>query len=166
MIQSMLAELGLPNLHPLVVHYPIALVVVALAIDIIAVAFARRRWIARMGATLWVFAALSSFAAVRTGEDAEETVTVTTPEQDEAVEAHEHWAERTLWAVGAVAALRCRGEQLVGGRGGGEQRDGLVARRDVLEEGGCGGGGRVGHATTIAPGRPGATVKSRRRAAR
>ena len=63
MLDGLLEATALPNLHPAVVHFPIALVAVALLFD--AVLFARRRWVSldASGAFLSVLAASGAGAA-------------------------------------------------------------------------------------------------------
>ena len=62
-----------PNVHPLFVHFPIALLLVALLLDGVAIIGRRERWRACSGAVL-VLAALGAIAAAVSGWVAEEIV--------------------------------------------------------------------------------------------
>jgi uncharacterized membrane protein len=62
-----------PNLHPLVIHFPIVLVVVAAAVDAAALAL-RSRPVHSVAVALYAAAALGAIAAYRTGLDAIESV--------------------------------------------------------------------------------------------
>jgi uncharacterized membrane protein len=65
----------MPNIHPLLVHFPIALAFVILAMDLIGVLFKRPSFI-DAGTKVSVFAALGAAAAVISGLIAEESVSV------------------------------------------------------------------------------------------
>ena len=55
----MLAE-WMPNIHPVIVHFPIALIIVALAIDLVGLIFRKISWIPRMSTVLFVLGALGT----------------------------------------------------------------------------------------------------------
>lgn len=105
MIEWLLAWTALPNLHPALVHFPIALAAAALLFDAAALA-GRLRGADRAGAALWVLAAAGAGAATLAGEEAAEGLARLAPEVERAVDAHEEAAELALVAVGTVAALR------------------------------------------------------------
>jgi uncharacterized membrane protein len=66
-------EEAMPNLHPLIVHFPIALIFVVLACDIIAILLKRKTFF-QIGTIISVFALLGAVAAVITGLIAEDSV--------------------------------------------------------------------------------------------
>lgn len=108
----------LDPLHPLVVHFPIVLVVV---LPILAVFLALRARRAAKPMRTWSVAAVlaaalfvSSFVAVRTGEAQEERVEEVVPES--ALHSHEEAAERFLVLSGVLALVALAG--LVPGRAG------------------------------------------------
>jgi len=72
----MLSE-WMPNFHPLLVHFPIALLVTAFLVDIIALGFRRISFLPRTSTILYILGALGAVAAVVSGESAAETVDVT-----------------------------------------------------------------------------------------
>lgn len=99
-----LAEYTIPALHPIVVHFPIALGVAAVLTAAI--------WLVRNRLTWWtstlvleVLAFVGAFFAVRTGEqmeDQSEGVAMV----DRFVELHESMGERAVWVLGiAVIGL-------------------------------------------------------------
>lgn len=95
---------SLPSpLHPAVVHFPIVLILLGTLVAVGA-AFTSRwhvRWIA---AILLSLGTLGTVVATRSGEEdgeAVERVAAISP----LLEAHETWAERTLWTSAAAAAL-------------------------------------------------------------
>jgi uncharacterized membrane protein len=96
---------ALPNLHPAVVHFPIALLLGALATDIVAAVVRRQRWLDAAGAWLWLLGALGAGAAYLTGSLAEDSVAVR-GEASLALSDHADWALYTLLAAAVVAAAR------------------------------------------------------------
>lgn len=93
-----------PNVHPLVVHFPIALVVAAALAD--AVALVVRRQAASVAAAgLYGLAAAGAAAAFLTGRQAVDTVEVP-PGAIATLTTHEDLALYTTWALGLYALLR------------------------------------------------------------
>ena len=54
-----------PNFHPLVIHFPIVLVMTAAVVDLVDVAFERSVWLKAATTTLYVTGALSLMVAYR-----------------------------------------------------------------------------------------------------
>jgi len=61
---------ALPNLHPAVVHFPVALAFTALVLDLIALVFHRKSWLGQAAATLYGLAAVGAVAAYFAGRQA------------------------------------------------------------------------------------------------
>ncbi len=108
----------LDPLHPMVVHFPIVLVVI---LPIFAVVTALRARDSAHPGKAWALTAIlaaalfvSAFTAVRTGEDQEERVEEVVAQQ--AIHTHEEAAERFLVLSGALALVAIAG--LLGGRTG------------------------------------------------
>jgi uncharacterized membrane protein len=78
-------------LHPAVVHFPIALLIVGAGLSLLAVIF--RRW-ALPTALILVLGAAGAIVAVETGEREEHRLPKTTGEVHEAFENHEHAGKR------------------------------------------------------------------------
>ena len=98
-----------PNLHPVVVHFPIALLTVAVVIDLLSVCRPRSRSL-RDGAT-WMYLAgtACALAAYVTGNLGAEALRLElSPEQPvaDAIAVHETWAFRSAWFFAFLASLR------------------------------------------------------------
>ncbi|MEM1118690.1 MAG: DUF2231 domain-containing protein [Bacteroidota bacterium] len=95
-----------PNVHPLVVHFPIALLFVAALVDAVALAVRRRHeWVRASAVGLYALGALGTAAAFLTGRDASDSVdlparAITT------LNAHADWALYLTWFAGLYAAVR------------------------------------------------------------
>ena len=112
--------LTMPNpLHPAIVHFPIALAVLAPAVAIAALLAIRAGWIpARTWIAVVVLQAMlagSALVAIETGEDEEEKVEEVVAERR--IEAHAEAAERFLYVAIAAALISATG-LLRGGLGG------------------------------------------------
>ena len=65
-----------PNVHPLVIHFPIVLVMAAAVVDLVDVAFERSVWLRAATTTLYITGALSLIVAFLTGLQAQGTVLI------------------------------------------------------------------------------------------
>jgi uncharacterized membrane protein len=105
-MDTVLAMTALPNLHPALVHFPVALAAVALLFD--AVVFARQRWVAidHSGAALWVLAAAGAGAAYVAGRAAAHDAGALAPAAEAALASHADGALATVTGLGLLALLR------------------------------------------------------------
>jgi uncharacterized membrane protein len=94
-----------PNFHPLVIHFPIVLVIAAAVVDLVDVAFERSVWLKAATTTLYVTAALSLVVAYATGLQAASTVLVPGMAYP-VITAHRQWALITMAYCIVVATLR------------------------------------------------------------
>jgi uncharacterized membrane protein len=94
-----------PNFHPLVIHFPIVLVIAAAVVDLVDVAFERSVWLKAATTTLYVTAALSLIVAYATGLQAVSTVLVPGMAHP-VITAHRQWALITMAYCIVVATLR------------------------------------------------------------
>jgi uncharacterized membrane protein len=96
--------LSLPSpLHPAVVHFPIVLILLGTLVAV-AAAFTSRWHVRLIAAIVLTLGTLGTMVATSTGEEdgeAVEHVAATSALLD----AHETWAERTLWISAAAAVL-------------------------------------------------------------
>ena len=94
-----------PNFHPMVIHFPIVLVMTAAVVDLVDVAFERSPWLKAATTTLYVMGALSLVVAYVTGTQAEATVLVPGMAYP-VLTSHRQWALVTMAYCVVVAALR------------------------------------------------------------
>src|SRR5262245_40329506 len=94
-----------PNVHPLVIHFPIVLIMTAAIVDLVDVAFERSPWLRAATTTLYVAGAISLIVAFVTGREAGETVLVPGMAYPVLVE-HRMWALVTMAYSIVVAVLR------------------------------------------------------------
>ncbi len=91
-------------IHPIVVHFPIALLVTGFLIDL-AGAILKRSWLTHAGFLLLVIGALGAVVAARSGEAAEDQI-LQTPALRDTLEEHEEGGKRAMWVFLVLAALR------------------------------------------------------------
>ena len=97
---------ALPNLHPAVVHFPIALFVTAWGLDLAGLLLRRRVSLDAMAVILYFLALLAAGAAAFTGKLASQSFESLPVESEKLVGEHGDWAFFTLVAFFAVAILR------------------------------------------------------------
>jgi uncharacterized membrane protein len=107
-----------PNIHPLVIHFPIVLLMTAAVVDLVDVAFERSPWLRAATTTLYVTGAISLIVAFVTGTQAGSTVLVPGMAYP-VLKAHRLWALMTMTYCIVVAALRLA---LLRGDGGRSRR--------------------------------------------
>ncbi len=99
-----LSKTSLPNLHPAMVHFPIALLLVALLIDIASLILSRE-WLHKTAILIYLLGAAAAGLTFWSGRSAAESV-----ELSAGVEAvlsrHEDFATFTLWFFGIYAVIR------------------------------------------------------------
>jgi uncharacterized membrane protein len=94
-----------PNLHPLVVHFPIALLLTAVTVDVFDVTIARPAWLGTAATGLYVAGAIGAIAASMTGLQAVETVLMPGMAHP-VVRDHRLWALTTTGYFGLLATIR------------------------------------------------------------
>lgn len=94
-----------PNVHPLVIHFPIVLLMAAAVVDLVDVAFERSVWLRAATTTLYITGALSLIVAFLTGLQAQGTVLIPGMAYPVLAE-HRQWALITMSYCIVVAALR------------------------------------------------------------
>jgi uncharacterized membrane protein len=94
-----------PNVHPLVIHFPIVLVLCAAVVDLAGAVFERPSWLGDAATALVVAGACAAIAAYVTGLAASSTVFIPGMAHP-AVMVHRNWAFATMSFLGVVAVLR------------------------------------------------------------
>ena len=95
-----------PNVHPLVVHFPIALLFVGALVDAVALVVRERHpWVRTSAVGLYALGALGTAVAFLTGRDASDSVDL--PAQAlTTLNAHADWALTLVWFSGLYALAR------------------------------------------------------------
>lgn len=99
------AATSLPNLHPALVHFPIALLPVALSFDLLG-CVRRTDWAVHGATLLWGLTLAATGAAYWTGRLAADSLSALAPQVQVQIARHSDWGLYSLWAIGVVAALR------------------------------------------------------------
>jgi uncharacterized membrane protein len=94
-----------PNVHPLVVHFPIALLLTAAGFDLAGWACRCNRSLRFVATVLYVLGSLTIVAAYFTGRAAAETIWLPGMAHA-AVKEHWDWAFRSVWFFGVLTLLR------------------------------------------------------------
>ena len=94
-----------PNLHPLIVHFPIVLVMTAAAIDVLDAVFGRVPWLGIAATALYLAGALATVAAYLTGVEAGSSVLVPGMAYP-VLTAHGQWALATMCYCLVFGGLR------------------------------------------------------------
>lgn len=94
-----------PNLHPLVIHFPIVLLIAAAMVDLVDALFERPAWLGTAATNLYVAGAGAAIAAYLTGQQAAATVFLPGMAHP-IVDDHRAWALLTAWYFGIVAVAR------------------------------------------------------------
>lgn len=94
-----------PNLHPLVVHFPIAWWIAAVVVDLAALAFPRARWADTVATVLYPAGSVSAVAAYLTGRQASTTALIPGMAYP-LVHQHSNWALATSVTFAVVALVR------------------------------------------------------------
>jgi len=95
----------IPNIHPFIVHFPIALLVVAVLFDLARLWFREQSWLQNAVIALYSTGTIGLVAAFWSGRQAVETVSVTGSAVP-VVTSHEDWALYTLIFFGLFTTVR------------------------------------------------------------
>jgi uncharacterized membrane protein len=98
-------ETALPNLHPALIHFPLAVIPLALLCDL-AVLATRKAWLDRTAALLWAVGALGAIGAVLSGRDAADGLVDVAAKIEPLIGAHSDLAHQVLYALLVLVALR------------------------------------------------------------
>ena len=105
-IREVLTATAFPNPHAVVVHFPVALLPVALLLDLSCLVFRKRIWLDRTASTLYVLGSIGAAAAYITGRMAAADFWDTAGAAQVAMADHEDLALLTMLAYCIVTLLR------------------------------------------------------------
>ena len=94
-----------PNIHPMIVHFPIALLVAGLVADLLSLILSRRPALRDAATWLYCAGAAGAIAAYLTGENAADSMLLPA-EVAPLVDVHDNWAFRTTLLFTLLAAAR------------------------------------------------------------
>ncbi|MGH9460885.1 MAG: DUF2231 domain-containing protein [Vicinamibacteria bacterium] len=97
---------SLPNLHPVLVHFPIAWLPAALLFDLACVLLRRPVWMDRAAVTLYALAVVAASAAIWAGQRAAAELGAVSADVERLVGEHGDWAFLTLLVAIGVTLLR------------------------------------------------------------
>lgn len=92
------------HLHPMIVHFPIALLIVGFLFDMISL-LVKKDFFSRAGLTLLILGTVGVIAAYFSGDMAGDGITET-GSLKQALETHENAAQLTLWLMVGASLLR------------------------------------------------------------
>ena len=105
-LRALFTDPGLPSLHPLVVHFPIAFVAVAPFLDLACLVFRDRVWLDRAASAMYLTGTLGAGAAYLSGGRAAKALASVSPTAESVLADHEAQAVLTLIVLAAVTLLR------------------------------------------------------------
>lgn len=103
-LRALVTDPGVPSLHVVAVHFPIAFLTLAPLLDIACLLFRNRVWLDRAAAAMYLLGTLGAGAAYLLGEKASEALESIAPAAESVLADHEAQAVITL-ALLAVATL-------------------------------------------------------------
>lgn len=95
----------LAELHPLIVHFPIASLILYSLFEITGILI-KREFVLKMAYVLLVIGIVTAVGAVLTGNQAAEAAVIYNAEWDNVIDKHEDYATITLWYFFAILVFR------------------------------------------------------------
>jgi uncharacterized membrane protein len=85
-----------PGIHPLIVHFPLAILPLGIFVDAVSLILKKHTWLRDTALGLYALGAVGAIIAVISGEQGASGVLVTAAAGD-VLERHEQWATLTMW---------------------------------------------------------------------
>ena len=105
-LRALIDNPGVPSLHVVAVHFPIAFVTLAPLLDLACLFFRDRVWLDRAAAAMYLLGTLGAGAAYLLGERAAEAVQSITPAAESTLADHQAQAVITLSVLAVATLLR------------------------------------------------------------
>ena len=105
-LKVLVTDSAFPSLHVMVIHFPIALLIVAFCFDIGCIIFRKRVWLDRAAIALYVMGTVGDGAAYLTGRRAAAALQGLSPATESALADHENLAVLTLITLSVVSLVR------------------------------------------------------------
>ena len=105
-LRALVNDPGIPSLHVVAVHFPIAFVAFAPLLDLACMFFRDRVWLDRAAAAMYLVGTLGAGAAYLLGERAAEAVVSMSPAAESVLADHEAQAVITLSVLAVATLLR------------------------------------------------------------
>lgn len=106
MLETLLSWTALPNLHPAVVHFPIAFLPLALGFEAAGLLLRAQDWLRHAAAATFAAAGATAFFAYEAGESAADSLVGVPAEVQPHLALHSDWGHYAFWSLGALALLR------------------------------------------------------------
>lgn len=94
-----------PNIHPMIVHFPIVLLLLAVLLDISGLLLKKFNWVEKSALLLYILGTIAAAAAFFTGRAAFDSIDIPA-NVIPAINEHADWAEITLWFFIAFTVIR------------------------------------------------------------
>ncbi|MEP1305413.1 MAG: DUF2231 domain-containing protein [Balneola sp.] len=94
-----------PNIHPMIVHFPIALFMLAIIMDVVGYVLPEDWWDEKKNLILYGLSGIAAVGTYFSGKEAADSVFIEAETQN-LLTAHADWAEYTVWFMGLYALLR------------------------------------------------------------
>jgi len=104
-MESLLVPEWAPNIHPLIIHFPIAIILLAVLMDFLNLFLPDKWWDGLKTTILYGIGAIAAIAAYYTGTWAADSVFLPSEAQS-VLNNHADWALWTVWFFGIFAVLR------------------------------------------------------------
>lgn len=94
-----------PNIHPMIVHFPVVLLMIAVLFDVIGLFFTKFDWLKKSALFLYFLGTIAAVVAFLTGRAASDGLNIPANVIN-AVNDHADWAEITLWFFSIYTIIR------------------------------------------------------------